>query len=106
MFQFTTGVLKNFSNVNIKFFRINNKIKLLYSSISWIIFNLFLTILPLPPIYLIPPLLLSSNGDSDDDLEDADVVEDNNAPEAVMDDLDLVDRAKNGDEYALNELKE
>uniref|UniRef100_A0A0D2ZS52 Heme-copper oxidase subunit III family profile domain-containing protein n=1 Tax=Brassica oleracea var. oleracea TaxID=109376 RepID=A0A0D2ZS52_BRAOL len=52
--------------------------------------------------------------DSDDDSEDNDSVEDmdvverddHNAPEKIVDDLDLVDKAKQGDNDALSILKE
>jgi uncharacterized membrane protein YgcG len=50
----------------------------------------------------------NSNNDSDsDDLEKADVTEvnDHNAPEEIIDDLDLLDKARKGDPEALDEIK-
>ena len=46
------------------------------------------------------------NSDSDD-LENADVTEidDHNAPEEIIDDLDTIDKARNGDPDALDEIK-
>ena len=98
-------------NLNRIFFYIN-KIKLLFNNISLIIYYGIIIILPSPGIYSFP-LLLSSNGNedsdknggSDIDMEDYDsnpenheVVEreNHNAPEQIMDDLDLVDKARNG----------
>jgi hypothetical protein len=108
------------TNLNRIFFFIN-KIKLLFDNICLIIYYGVIIILSLPGIYSFP-LLLSSNRDSGIDMEDSDsdamdldsdpedheVVEreDHNAPEQIMDDLDLVDKAKEGDPDALERLKE
>jgi hypothetical protein len=51
----------------------------------------------------------NSNNDSDsDDLENADVteVDDHNAPEKIIDDLDTIDKARKGDPDALDEIKQ
>jgi hypothetical protein len=114
------------TNFNRVFYYIN-KIKLLFDKISLIIYYGIIIILSSPDIYSFP-FLLSSDGDSGIDMENSDsdsdamdldsdsdsgpenheVVEreNHNAPEQIMDDLDLVEKAKEGDPEALETLKE
>lgn len=59
-------------------------------------------------IYSIELGLILNFNDSDDDPDDEDVIEDSNinAPEAIMDDIDLADKAAEGDQEALETLKD